>query len=39
MLLDSDHTIERCYQVTAGTLVGVSTALREHRVQAEATVG
>jgi fructose-bisphosphate aldolase, class I len=39
VLLDGDHTIERCYQVTAGTLVGVSTALREHRVQAEATVG
>ena len=33
VLMDGDHTIERCYQVTAGTLVGVFAALREHRVR------
>jgi fructose-bisphosphate aldolase, class I len=33
VLMDGDHTIQRCYQVTASTLVGVFAALRAHRVR------
>jgi fructose-bisphosphate aldolase class I len=33
VLMDGDHTIERCYQVTASTLVAVFAALREHRIR------
>jgi fructose-bisphosphate aldolase class I len=33
VLMDGDHTIERCYEVTGSTLVSVFAALREHHVQ------
>jgi fructose-bisphosphate aldolase class I len=31
--MDGDHTIERCYEVTAHTLVAVFAALRRHQVR------
>jgi fructose-bisphosphate aldolase, class I len=33
VLMDGDHTIERCFEVTTATLVGVFAALRRHRVR------
>jgi fructose-bisphosphate aldolase, class I len=33
VLMDGDHTIERCFEVTAATLAGVFAALRRHRVR------
>ena len=33
VLMNGDHTIERCYEVTAATLNTVFAALREHRVR------
>jgi fructose-bisphosphate aldolase, class I len=33
VLMDGDHTIQRCYQATAATLAGVFGALRRHRVR------
>jgi fructose-bisphosphate aldolase, class I len=33
VLMDGDHTIERCFDVTAGTLTAVFAALRSHRVR------
>jgi fructose-bisphosphate aldolase, class I len=33
VLMDGDHTIQRCYQVTADTLAEVFAALRRHRVR------
>ncbi|HYY77734.1 MAG TPA: class I fructose-bisphosphate aldolase [Actinomycetes bacterium] len=33
VLMDGDHTIERCRQATAATLASVFTALRRHHVQ------
>ena len=33
VLMDGDHTIERCYQATAETLGSVFAALRRHRVR------
>jgi fructose-bisphosphate aldolase class I len=33
VLMDGDHTIERCYDVTAETQATVFAALRRHRVQ------
>jgi fructose-bisphosphate aldolase class I len=33
VLMDGDHTIERCYQATADTLAAVFAALRRHRVR------
>jgi fructose-bisphosphate aldolase, class I len=33
VLMDGDHTIERCHQVTAATLEAVFAALRAHRVR------
>jgi fructose-bisphosphate aldolase class I len=33
VLMDGDHTIHRCYQVTAATLAGVFGALRRHQVR------
>jgi fructose-bisphosphate aldolase, class I len=35
VLMDGDHTIQRCYQVTAATLAEVFGALRRHRVRLE----
>jgi fructose-bisphosphate aldolase class I len=35
VLMDGDHSIQRCYQVTAATLAGVFGALRRHRVRLE----
>jgi fructose-bisphosphate aldolase class I len=35
VLMDGDHTIERCHQVTAATLSAVFAALRDHRVWLE----
>jgi fructose-bisphosphate aldolase class I len=35
VLMDGDHTIERCYEVTAATLEVVFAALRAHRVRLE----
>jgi fructose-bisphosphate aldolase, class I len=35
VLMDGDHTIERCHQVTADTLSTVFASLREHRVRLE----
>ncbi len=32
MLIDGDHTIERCYEVTVDTQAAVFAALRRHRV-------
>jgi fructose-bisphosphate aldolase, class I len=32
-LMDGDHTIERCFEVTTATLAGVFAALRRHRVR------
>jgi fructose-bisphosphate aldolase, class I len=36
VLMDGDHTIGRCAEVTTDTLAGVFAALREHRVSLEA---
>jgi fructose-bisphosphate aldolase class I len=33
VLMDGAHTIERCFDVTAGTLAAVFAALRSHRVR------
>jgi fructose-bisphosphate aldolase class I len=33
VLMDGDHTIGRCHEVTAATLVAVFAALRNHRVR------
>jgi fructose-bisphosphate aldolase class I len=33
VLMDGDHTIERCYQATADTLAAVFAALRRHRMR------
>jgi fructose-bisphosphate aldolase, class I len=33
VLMDGDHTIERCYQATADSLAAVFAALRRHRVR------
>jgi fructose-bisphosphate aldolase class I len=33
VLMDGDHTIERCFEATTATLAGVFAALRRHRVQ------
>jgi fructose-bisphosphate aldolase, class I len=33
VLMDGDHTIERCFEVTTATLAGVFAALRRHRVR------
>jgi fructose-bisphosphate aldolase class I len=33
VLMDGDHTIERCFGVTAATLASVFAALRRHRVR------
>jgi fructose-bisphosphate aldolase, class I len=33
VLMDGAHTIERCFDVTAGTLTAVFAALRSHRVR------
>ena len=33
VLMDGDHTIERCYEVTSETLVSVFAALRRHRIR------
>ena len=38
VLMDGDHTIERCEQVTEHTLNRVYKALHEHRVRLEGTV-
>lgn len=38
VLMDGDHTIERCEEVTADTLVAVYAALHEHRVWLEGTL-
>jgi len=35
VLMDGDHTIERCYEVTTATLDMVFAALREHHVRFE----
>jgi fructose-bisphosphate aldolase, class I len=35
VLMDGDHTIQRCYEVTATTLAEVFAALRLHRVRLE----
>jgi len=35
VLMDGEHTIERCYEVTAATLDRVFAALRAHRVRFE----
>jgi fructose-bisphosphate aldolase class I len=35
VLMDGDHTLERCYEVTATTLASVFEALRRHRVRLE----
>jgi fructose-bisphosphate aldolase, class I len=33
VLMDGDHTIQRCFEVTTATLAGVFAALRRHRVR------
>jgi fructose-bisphosphate aldolase, class I len=33
VLMDGDHTVERCFEVTAATLASVFAALRRHRVR------
>ncbi len=33
VLMDGDHTIERCYEATSETLVSVFAALRRHRIR------
>jgi len=38
VLLDGDHTIERCYETTEATLSAVFAALRAHNVSLEHTV-
>jgi len=38
VLLDGDHTIERCYEATEATLTAVFAALRAHNVSFEHTV-
>jgi fructose-bisphosphate aldolase class I len=38
VLMDGDHTIERCEEVTAATLWAVFSALHEHRVWLEGTL-
>jgi len=38
VLLDGDHTIERCYEATEATLSAVFAALRAHNVSLEHTV-
>src|SRR5881296_510866 len=38
VLLDGDHTIERCYEATEATLSAVFAALRAHNVSFEHTV-
>lgn len=35
VLMDGDHTLERCYEVTTTTLAEVFAALRRHRVRLE----
>jgi fructose-bisphosphate aldolase class I len=35
VLMDGDHTIERCYEATGRTLTSVFKALRDHRVELE----
>ncbi len=35
VLMDGDHTIQRCYEVTVTTLAAVFDALRRHRVRLE----
>jgi fructose-bisphosphate aldolase class I len=35
VLMDGNHTLERCYEVTAATLGSVFEALRRHRVRLE----
>jgi fructose-bisphosphate aldolase class I len=35
VLMDGDHSVERCYEVTVATLAGVFEALRRHRVRLE----
>jgi fructose-bisphosphate aldolase class I len=35
VLMDGDHTIQRCYEATVATLAGVFEALRRHRVRLE----
>jgi|SRR6266581_311398 len=38
VLLDGDHTIERCYEATEATLTALFAALRAHNVSLEHTV-
>jgi fructose-bisphosphate aldolase, class I len=38
VLMDGDHTIERCFEVTADTLGTVFAALRTHRVRLDGTL-
>jgi fructose-bisphosphate aldolase class I len=38
VLLDGDHTIERCFEVTEATLTAVFAALRAHNVSLEHTI-
>jgi fructose-bisphosphate aldolase, class I len=38
VLMDGDHTIERCFDVTADTLGAVFAALRAHRVRLDGTL-
>jgi len=38
VLMDGDHTIERCAEVTADTLQALYTALHEHRIWLEGTL-
>ncbi|HUO43638.1 MAG TPA: class I fructose-bisphosphate aldolase [Burkholderiales bacterium] len=38
VLLDGDHTIERCFEASEATLTAVFAALREHRVALEYTI-
>jgi fructose-bisphosphate aldolase, class I len=35
VLMDGDHTLQRCFEVTAATLTAVFGALRRHRVRLE----
>ncbi len=38
VLMDGDHSIQRCYEETERTLKSVFTQLREHRVQLDGTL-
>src|SRR5262249_19568532 len=38
VLLDGDHTIERCYEATEATLTALFAAMRAHNVSLEHTV-